>query len=75
MTHQLKSEPGMIGYLGTVLGNAQINIASMEVGRTGPRDKALMAVTVDDRPSQEVLDKLGSNDKMRTVILVDLNQE
>jgi D-3-phosphoglycerate dehydrogenase / 2-oxoglutarate reductase len=39
--------PGVIGTVGTVLGGAGINIASMEVGRKEAGGPALMGLTVD----------------------------
>ncbi len=67
-----KDQPGVIGELGTLLGDENINIASMEVGRTGPREQAIMVVTLDERPSDAVLDKIRANPKMNEVQLVDL---
>src|SRR5581483_2493530 len=40
--------PGVIGMVGTILGQEDINISSMQVGREGPRGRALMLVAVDD---------------------------
>jgi len=40
--------PGMVGRFGTVLGNAGINIACMEVGRSEKGAEALVALTLDD---------------------------
>jgi D-3-phosphoglycerate dehydrogenase len=39
--------PGVIGAVGTLLGTAGVNIASMEVGRREAGGPALMALTVD----------------------------
>ncbi len=39
--------PGMIGRVGTILGNHQVNIAGMQVGRVVPGGTAVMAFTVD----------------------------
>ena len=38
----------MIGMVGTLLGEADVNISSMQVGRSGPRGHALMLLSVDD---------------------------
>jgi D-3-phosphoglycerate dehydrogenase len=40
--------PGMIGRIGTALGEANINIASLQLGRDAPRGHAVMIVAVDD---------------------------
>ncbi|MBI4214056.1 MAG: phosphoglycerate dehydrogenase [Chloroflexi bacterium] len=41
-------QPGMIGKVGTILGEADINISSMQVGRERPRGRALMLLSLDD---------------------------
>jgi len=40
--------PGMVGKIGTVLGNANINIAGMDVGRLVKGGDAVVALTLDD---------------------------
>jgi D-3-phosphoglycerate dehydrogenase len=50
--------PGMIGKLGTVLGEHGINIGNMAVGRGEPGSRAAMAVTVDEPVPREVLEAL-----------------
>ena len=42
-----KDVPGMIGKVGTVLGEAGINIASMQVGRKKIHGEAVMGVNID----------------------------
>jgi D-3-phosphoglycerate dehydrogenase len=46
--------PGVVGHFGTVLGQHDVNIASMVVGRDAPRGHALMILAVDDRVGDEV---------------------
>jgi D-3-phosphoglycerate dehydrogenase len=50
--------PGMIGKLGTILGEHGINIGNMAVGRGKPGSRAAMAVTVDEPVPEEVLNAL-----------------
>jgi D-3-phosphoglycerate dehydrogenase len=50
-----EDRPGVIGGVGTLLGAAEINIASMEVGRKEAGGSALMALTVDSRIPADVL--------------------
>jgi D-3-phosphoglycerate dehydrogenase len=47
--------PGMIGKLGTILGEHGINIGNMAVGRGKPGSRAAMAVTVDEPVPEGVL--------------------
>ncbi len=47
--------PGMIGAVGTILGEAGVNIADMDVGRTATGEAALMAIaTTETVPSETV---------------------
>jgi D-3-phosphoglycerate dehydrogenase len=48
--------PGIIGRVGTVLGDNHINIARMGVGRESRGGMAVMLVAVDDVVSKDVLD-------------------
>jgi D-3-phosphoglycerate dehydrogenase len=50
--------PGMIGKVGTTLGEYGINIGNMAVGRGEPGSRAAMAVTVDEPVTREVIEKL-----------------
>ncbi|KAH9605702.1 hypothetical protein KSS87_015505 [Heliosperma pusillum] len=52
-------QPGMIGRVGSVLGEENVNVSFMSVGRLAPRTHALMAIGVDDQPSSVVLKKIG----------------
>lgn len=45
--------PGRIGAVGTLLGNADINIAFMQVGRNKPRGTALMVLGLDEPAPEE----------------------
>lgn len=51
-------KPGIIGQFGTILGNNDINIATMQVGRKIIGGEAIMVLTVDKEPSKEVIDQL-----------------
>ena len=50
-----EDRPGVIGTVGTLLGDAGVNIASMEVGRKEAGGVALMGITVDSPIPPEVL--------------------
>jgi len=58
-THMLyvmsNDRPGLIGRLGSVLGDAGINIATFHLGRTGPGGEALSLVEVDQPTPPTVL--------------------
>ncbi len=50
--------PGVIGHVGTLLGNENINIASMYVGRNKPGEHAIMVLGVDGEVPAYVIDKI-----------------
>ena len=48
-----------MGRVGSLLGEADINIAEMQVGRATPRTKAIMVMSIDDAPSSGALERVG----------------
>jgi D-3-phosphoglycerate dehydrogenase len=58
LIHVNKDIPGMIGKIGTILGNARINIAAMQLGREKQGGMAISILTVDDHVPEEVLAKI-----------------
>ncbi len=53
-------QPGMIGLIGTLLGEHKINIAGMQLGRTRKNDRAVAILAVDDPIPDEVMEKVRS---------------
>jgi D-3-phosphoglycerate dehydrogenase len=51
--------PGVIGRVGTLFGDAAVNIANMAVSRNRKGGTALMALTVDSQAPSELLARLG----------------
>ena len=52
--------PGVIGNIGRILGEENINVATMQVGRNAPGELAMMILNIDDDVNDIVLDKLMS---------------
>ncbi|HVH51050.1 MAG TPA: phosphoglycerate dehydrogenase [Gaiellaceae bacterium] len=52
--------PGVIGRVGTLFGEAQVNIANMTVSRTRRGGKALMVLSVDSMPPPDLVDRIHS---------------
>jgi len=50
--------PGVIGRVGTMFGARGFNIANMAVSRTRDGKQALMALSVDEPPSPELIDEM-----------------
>lgn len=53
-----EDKPGMIGRLGTLLGDSQINIATFALGRSAPGKDAIALVEIDGPMPTEVLDRV-----------------
>lgn len=53
-----RDRPGLIGHVGTILGEADINISAMYVGRATPRGQAIMVLTVDEPVPGDLLAKI-----------------
>jgi D-3-phosphoglycerate dehydrogenase len=64
--------PGIIGTVGTILGEERINIGSMEVGRKAAGGEALMGLTVDSPMSPELLDRLARETEAQTAHFIVL---
>ncbi len=54
-------EPGMIGYVGTLLGKDKVNIANMSLSRQRPGETALMVINLDSEPSAAARKELKSH--------------
>ncbi|HEY3318407.1 MAG TPA: phosphoglycerate dehydrogenase [Coriobacteriia bacterium] len=67
-----EDKPGVIGKVGTVLGDAGINIATMQVGRTTKGGQALMGVNVDSPLGPELLSAIVQRVGMEDAWSVEL---
>jgi D-3-phosphoglycerate dehydrogenase len=63
--------PGMVGHIGTILGEAHVNISTMQVARTNAGGDAMMLLEVDLEggfgSSREVLDAIAGVDGVESV--------
>ncbi len=57
--------PGFIGALGAVLGKANMNIATFNLGRTESRDEAVSLVGIDAEPEQQLIEKINALEHVR----------
>jgi len=60
-------KPGVVGLIGTTLGNFQVNIANMHLSRTPARDKAIAIIRVDAEVPDEALDTLSKHPSIISV--------
>ena len=65
-------KPGVIGAIGTILGGEGINIADMRVGRRERGGEALMALTVDQALSSDLLKRLADGSGAKDARFIDL---
>lgn len=65
-------KPGIIGQVGTLLGQNDVNIASMQVGRKIVGGEAIMILTVDKAVQKDVLVQLTALPELNTAVEVTL---
>lgn len=53
-------KPGLIGALGTVLGEAGVNIATFNLGRANEGGDAIALIEIDDQPPADVMQRVQS---------------
>ena len=64
--------PGVIGAVGTGFGDAGVNIASAQVGRTTVGGTAVMALALDDATSRATVDTIAEKIGARQARVVTL---
>ena len=67
-----KDVPGLIGYIGTKLGEHGINIGNMALGRGEAGGEALAVLNVDSEPSAEAMAEIGQHADVTSLELVKL---
>jgi D-3-phosphoglycerate dehydrogenase len=67
-----KDQPGMVGAVGTLLGNDGVNIADMSLSRLTPGETAYMVVRVDHEPSAAARDAIKANGAIKMAKFVQL---
>ncbi|MFB3146958.1 MAG: phosphoglycerate dehydrogenase [Nitrospirales bacterium] len=66
--------PGVIGTVGRVLGEHNVNIARMQCARAKKGENALLIIGLDDPPSPQVIETIKQEQDILSVRLVDLTQ-
>jgi D-3-phosphoglycerate dehydrogenase len=64
--------PGVVGKVGTALGENGINIASMQVGRTGEGGTALMGINVDSAIPDALMERINAKAEVSEAWSVEL---
>lgn len=64
--------PGVVGRVGTALGENDVNIASMQVGRTEEGGTALMGLNVDSPISDALMDRINAKAEVAEAWRIEL---
>ena len=67
-----KDQPGAIGRVGTLLAKENINIATMQVGRSTLGGDAIMMLTIDKHIEQNEIERLKELEDIYGVTAIDL---
>jgi D-3-phosphoglycerate dehydrogenase len=67
-----RDESGVVGTVGTILGNAHINISRMQLALHDTRGEACMLVNIDQEPDEKVLAALRETKNMIAVQVLEL---
>jgi D-3-phosphoglycerate dehydrogenase len=67
-----RDQPGVVGAVGTVLGEGGINISRMQLGLVPERGEAAMLVNIDRAPDSAVMERLRNLSHMISAQLVEL---
>jgi D-3-phosphoglycerate dehydrogenase len=66
------NQSGVVGTVGTILGEAGINISRMQLALHESRGEACMLVNIDQDPGEKVLGSLRDAENMIAVQLLEL---
>ncbi len=67
-----KDRPGIVGWIGTVLGKHHVNIANMSLSREKKGGRALTVLNLDTVPNEKVLGEITSDPDIHWVKVVKL---
>ena len=67
-----KDRPGIVGYIGTLMGNYNLNIASMSLNREQAGGQALTVLNLDSVPPPELLAEIQKDPDISNVRVVKL---
>jgi D-3-phosphoglycerate dehydrogenase len=68
-----EDRPGMVGVVGRILGDARVNIASMQVSRDRKGGQALVAMAIDSQIPGAVVDEIIRAISAESMLTVDLS--
>jgi D-3-phosphoglycerate dehydrogenase len=72
LIYENKDRPGMVGWIGNLMGKHGVNIASMSLGRNEAGGLALAILNLDSVPSEPVIREMLAEPDIRSVQVVQL---
>jgi len=66
-------KPGVIGSVGTVCGRHGINISTMGVGQIADKGQAVLAVSLDKKPTADAITELGGLELINEIYVCQLD--
>ncbi len=67
-----RDKPGMVGYIGSLMGEHEINIGSMSLNRDEEGGEALTVLNLDSVPPDALLDKVNADPDISNVQVIKL---
>mgnify|MGYP006267401395 CR=1 FL=1 len=67
-------KPGLIGQVGTILGDANCNIADFRLGRKADSGEAVALICLDSAPNDEIMSKLEKLDNIKQIKVLHFDQ-
>jgi D-3-phosphoglycerate dehydrogenase len=67
-----QDRPGVVGRYGTIFGNSNINIADMTFSRKRRSGMALVGITLDQPPTQAIMDEIDGLDLVESAYYIKL---
>jgi D-3-phosphoglycerate dehydrogenase len=64
--------PGLIGFIGTIFGKHNVNIAQMTVGRQQPGGEAIAVLNLDNPPPEDALREVKAHPQISSLSIVKL---
>lgn len=67
-----RDRPGTMGRIGQILGQSDVNISAMALGRSGPRADAFMVLALDDPVPEETASRIRSDPALLDLWAIEL---
>ncbi len=67
--------PGMVGFLGTILGRHDINIANMTLNRQKAGSNAIAIFELDERPTEDCITEISSHESIFNLRVIDFRRK